>query len=314
MADGPEQGHRHLSAVTSGDALADQPAGSTLFVSPVDAGSVEAGAAPLSVTNWDIFDGALLAVGFKYGDTIAVDGTAVKIGLGLALSAEHVFTDHMEAIQRGEAKPYCFGLRSDGGADIWECYATASDSTGSGDLQLLGLRLVSDVPASRHFRVLPLTTRIPPLGEAVTVVGFRFDPSLPADSVDDHISLPGMMYVSKGTAGEFSHPIHDTVLAPYPTIEVLSGSHGGMSGGAVLDVNGHIIGVTSRGLQHDDHQGPTLAAWWMPAIFWRPELTWPPHIYEQSPTLWDMPAVFIDGRENVEMRGGNEFRLLDWWR
>lgn len=314
MANCPDQGRQHLSAVTSGDALADQPVGSVLFVSPVGAGSVEAGAAPLSVTNWDIFDGALLAVGFKYRNTIAVHGTAVMVGLGLALSAEHVFTDHMEAIKRGEAKPYCFGLRSDGGADIWECYTMSSDSTGSGDLQLLGLRLVSDVSASRHFRVLPLTTRIPPLDEPVTVVGFRFDPSLPEDSVDDRISLAGMMYVSKGTAGAFSYPIHDTVLAPYSTIEVLSGSLGGMSGGAVLDVSGHVIGITSRGLQHDDQQGPTLAAWWMPAIFWRPELTWPPAIYEQSPTLWDMPTVFIEGRENVEIRGGNEFTLLDWRR
>jgi hypothetical protein len=311
---GPDRGRMRLGADTLTDALVSQPDGSAFLTSAISIGDVEASAAPLSVTNWDAFDGALLAVGFKYGDTIAIEGTAVMVGLGLALSAQHVFDDHVDAISSGRAAAYCFGLRPDGQADIWSCYAIA-ESTGPSDLQLLGLQLISDSRADRHFRVLPLTARIPPRDETLTVVGFRFDPSVPADSINDYILLPGMMYVSKGSAGEFSHPMHDSVLAPYPTIEVRSGSFGGMSGGAVLDVHGHVVGITSRGWQTDDREGPTLAAWWLPALYWSTShLTWPPGIYGEHAILWDTPTVFIEGRELVQLRGGNEYRLLDGWR
>ena len=174
------------------------------------------------------------------------------------------------------------------------------------------LKLVSDLPADHHLMVTPMTTRIPPPGETLTVVGFRFEDSVSTDSIHDPVALAGMMYVSKGSAGDFSYPIHDSLLAPYPTIEISSGSLGGISGGAVLDVNGHMVGITSRGWQSDDRQGPTLAAWWMQALFWRTNLTWPPGVYDESLPLWRLPTVHIVGREYVHVLDEPHFGLTRW--
>lgn len=298
--------------ITSDDALADMPAGTVINVSPLDYGSVQAATTPQSVANWGAFDGSLLAVCLKYGGTYVIEGTAVMIGLGIAFSAKHVFDDHRDALMSGEAVPMCIGLRADGVADIWQCYAMSRDHTDGGDLELLCLRLVSDLPSDRHIKVLPLTTRIPPPGEAVITVGFRFEESVSQEAIEHAVTLGGAMYVSQGSAAQFSYPIHDSVLAPYPTIEILSGTLGGMSGGAVFDVNNHVIGITSRGLQIDDQQGPTLAAWWMTAVFWRTELTWPPGLHTQQATLWEMPTVTIVGREHVQLLDEPNFALARW--
>jgi hypothetical protein len=283
-----------------------------LRVSSLNIDPVQAAAAPLTVSNWECFDGALLAVCFQYGDTHVIDGTAVMIGLGLALSAKHVFDNHRDALYKGHAVLLCFGMCPNGRLDIWHCYAMSPED-GDGDLELLSLKLVSDLPADGHFMVTPLTTRIPPPGEALTVVGFRFEDSASTDSIHNPVTLGGLLYVSQGAAGQFSYPIHDSVVAPYPTIEILSGSLGGMSGGAVLDVNGHVVGITSRGWQTEDQQGPTLAAWWMSAYFWRPsELTWPSGFHEEGAALSEMPTVHIVGREHVRVTQEPHFELAHW--
>ncbi len=236
------------------------------------------------------------------------------IGMGLALSAKHVFDEHRDALASGDAVLLCFGLRPNGVLDIWHCYSISTHNDGeNGDLALLSLKLVSDMPADHDFNLLSLTTRIPPAGETVTVVGFRFEDSASKDSVHDPVTLGGLMYVSQGAAGDFSYPIHDSVLAPYPTIEIFSGSLGGMSGGAVFDVNGHVVGITSLGLQDDEQQGPTLAAWWMSAYFWRPvELTWPPGMHQAGATLSELTTVRIVGHEHVQVPEEGQFNLTRW--
>ena len=50
-----------------------------------------AGNLPVGVDNWDFFDGSLLAVGLRDGDDVLkIEGTAVMIAPGLAISAKHV--------------------------------------------------------------------------------------------------------------------------------------------------------------------------------------------------------------------------------
>ena len=46
-------------------------------------------------------------------------------------------------------------------------------------------------------------------------------------------------------------------MAPFPVIEISCGTLGGMSGGAVLDASGSVIGILSAGLSHDDGRGPS---------------------------------------------------------
>ena len=235
------------------------------------------------------------------------------IGLGLALSAKHVFDDHRDALARGDAELICLGVRPHGALDIWRCYAMNSAGEGTGDLELLSLMLVSDWPADDRFMVLPLTTRIPHPGEELIVAGFRLGEPGESHSMSESEPLGGLLYVSKGQAGEFSYPIRDRVLAPYPTIEVFSGSLGGMSGGAVLDVNGHVVGIVSVGLSTEDHCGHTLAAWWMPTYFWRVDShLWPAELNESGAALWSRSTVEIVGREYVEVLDEPNFNLTRW--
>jgi hypothetical protein len=295
------------------DPLAAPSDGMRISVSSLNVDPVQAEATPLSVENYEYFDGALLAVCIQYGDTYSVEGTAVMIGLGLALSAKHVFDEHRPALDDGDGVGLCIGVRRDGTVAAWHVYSMATVPSG-GDPQLLSLRLVSDMPADGDFSTIPLTTRVPPLGEHLTVVGFRFDDE-PAstDAVENPVALSGLMYVSQGAAGQFSFPVHDSVLAPYPTIEVLSGTLGGMSGGAVLDVNGHVVGITSRGLQTDDKQGPSLAAWWLPAFFWTPQLTWPSGFYnEEFSTVSDILTVRVVGREHIKLTEDGRYGVTGW--
>jgi hypothetical protein len=94
-------------------------------------------------------------------------------------------------------------MRPVGGLDIWQCYAM-STGVGSGDLELLSLKLLSDWPADGRFMVLPLTTRIPPTGETLTVAGFRFGEPGTEYSIHDPGPVGGLLYVSQGAAGEFT--------------------------------------------------------------------------------------------------------------
>jgi hypothetical protein len=294
------------------DPLATPSQGTKFTCSSLNISPVQAEAAPLTVENYEYFDGTLLAVCIGYGDTYRAEGTAVMIGLGLALSAKHVVDDHRKALAAGEAVVLCMGVRGDGTVACWHCYSMEGVPSGS-DLTLLSLRLVSDMPADGDFATIPLTTRIPAPGERLTIVGFRFDDEpVDADWVHDRVPLIGSMYVSQGAAGQFSYPIHDSVLAPYPTIEVLSGTLGGMSGGAVIGVNGHVVGITSRGLSHDDQKGPSLAAWWLPALFWTPALSWPTGMHDGPSAVSQNVTVRVVGREYLEITEDGRFNLTHW--
>lgn len=87
---------------------------------------------------------------------------------------------------------------------------------------------------------------------------------------------------------------------------------GGMSGGAVIDVNGHVVGITSRGLTHHDQKGPSLAAWWLPALVWAPTLSWPTGIHDGPSTLSENVTVRVVGREYIEISEDGQFNLTRW--
>src|SRR6516162_3928079 len=143
------QHQKHQATISTTDSLADAPVGTTIAVSFHDVDRVQAQAAPSSVNNWEYFNGALLAVCFQYGNHHTVEGTAVMIGVGLALSAKHVFDEHCDALAAGEAVMFCFGLRPNGVLDIWHCYRMMTHNSGEfGDLELLSLTLVSDMPTT----------------------------------------------------------------------------------------------------------------------------------------------------------------------
>lgn len=312
MGDAPNS-DTHWTKIVSDDLLSDPANGTTLRVEPLRIDPLAIGASPVDVNNWEIFDGALLAIGVMYGDHFQVEGTAVMIAPGLAISAKHILDDHYPTTRPpSDGSLMCLGLRANGELQAWHCYELKYSNDGEGDLALLSLKLISQVSDGFCFKTFPLTTRVPAAGERLTVIGFRFEQPAEVErgvwDVNAYL-LAGRLYVSSGAAGVFSRK-HDSVLAPYATIEVRCGSLGGMSGGAVVDSNGELVGVTSVGWQTSDQEGPTLAAWWVDVLGGQPTLSWPLNMYQPGSAVVDIPLGVINGRELIERTDDRGVRIL----
>jgi hypothetical protein len=123
---------------------------------------------------------------------------------------------------------------------------------------LPSLQLASPWVEGWSFTSLGVTTRCPRQGEKLTIFGFRFD-----DVQEDGqgYRAAGNLYAAAGTVTDVYHPKHFLPSLPFPTIDIACGSLGAMSGGAVLDHDGLLVGMISRGWTTDDMEGPTYAAW-----------------------------------------------------
>lgn len=285
------------------DPLKSMPAGSRIAPAYLNVSLKKPGKVPVTVEDWEYFDGSLLAIGFMEDDFVLhVEGTAVMIGVGLAVSAKHVFTDRLADVRAGDQGIVGLGLTRDGRSVMW-VVQTLISLDDNGDLVMLSLRLVSEVPAGAMFSCLPLTARTPQIGEPLTIVGFRFDE--PDEAVDRTscrgIDIAGDMYIARGKVTQLYWPMRDRVLAPYPAIDVACGSHGGMSGGAVLDHHGAVIGVVSRGFKASDGQGPTLVAWITDLFRWTITPTWPPGMYPPNTQLARMPCIQYLGQKFITL-------------
>jgi S1-C subfamily serine protease len=299
---------RYLARATLGDdPLAAASKGDHIDSVCLRMTATELKRAPLGLPTWETFDGSLLALGVLHDDRFKVWGTAVMIGPGLALTATHVLADYHEQIGGGAVGVVCAGMRMNGKLELWSLRHLGHDE---GDLTILSLRLATPLGESRRLTSLPLSTRTPLQGERLSVVGFRFEGEAPM--VADTATVAGWLYAAAGEAGDVSHPVHDKVLAPYPTIEILCGALGGMSGGAVLDSRGAVVGIVSRSLSTDDGEGPTVAAWVIPALALRPTVDWPAGLYPADTPLVQFPdSVRIDGREHLQVTGPN-YTLTLW--
>lgn len=91
-----------------------------------------------------------------------------------------------------------------------------------------------------------------------------------------------------------------------PTFEVQCGSLGAMSGGAVLDASGKLMGVISRGFATEDGNGTTYATV-INEILDRPiDIDWPPGAYSGKLAIHEIDPAFIDieGRDRLRLIGG----------
>ena len=120
---------------------------------------------------------------------LKVEGTAVMLAPGLAISAKHVFADELDALLKGEQVLYAIGLRPGGRADMWQLQHVTASNDG-GDLAILSLALVSDLPDGGRFPCLPLTARGPLPGDQLTIVGFHFDKDANRLDAENSVLLP----------------------------------------------------------------------------------------------------------------------------
>ena len=84
-----------------------------------------------------------------------------------------------------------------------------------------------------------------------------------------------------------------------------------MSGGAVLDKDGGIVGVVSVGWL--DAEPPSLAAWCVGVFGWHVTASWPPGFYPTDTPIAGIPVVRILERECLAIKddGTVELTLSD---
>ncbi len=219
------------------------------------------------------------------------------IAPGLAITANHVLVDDFEALAAGEKAAFLVGVRK-GSLDLWRLRSISYDNRG--DIAYLSVELMSPLTPDWDFTSIALTTRCPLEGESVTIIGFRR--ATVALKQGGGVEALAQLLAARGTVRAVFHPYRNQILWPYPSIVIDCGSLGGMSGGAVLDDDGLLVGVVARGLQTEDRRGPTNAAWIVGGLNRSVTIPWPPGVYGSDPIhLMRIPhrALRIVGRDAV---------------
>jgi hypothetical protein len=288
--------------------------GTSMTWVPVIVGGTDAGAVPEGVMNWDFFQGALLAVVVKRPGSQhdVIEGTAVIIAPGLALTATHVFDYLASDLAAGQASLICLGPNTDS-LDIW-AVRTLSYTTDD-DLAYLSLEPLSAIPDGWRISCLPLTTRAPAPGEELTIFGFRLDEV--REQGDSSIVAEGDMYVAKGEVTAVYHPMRDSLRMPFPAIEIACDSLGGMSGGAVLDRDGFLVGIISSAYPASEGQtGTTYAAWVIGALNREVRIPWLPAIYSNPIHVLAIPEaqLHIRGRDALTVIDNETLEYRIWFQ
>ena len=290
------------------------------------------GRIPEDLNNLGYFQGALLAVVVQHLASLEFVGTAVMIAPGLALTATHILTDALDALYDGRSDDVavvCAGIR-DGSIDKWRVVSSAVDTFGNlpaemrprgvplgepagPDLAFLSLQLLSAAGHDWSFTQFPLTTRASKPGEEdVTIIGLRF-PDVVHEAGEDgagDLAMNGSLYAATGRVMSVCPWRRDDSRMPWPTIEIDCGSLGGMSGGAVLDQSGHVLGVISSGYG----DVVTYATWLIGSLGVSVDVPWPSGLYPQPVRLVDIPdhVMRIEGREAIRVISPQRMVYQPW--
>ena len=188
-------------------------------------------------------NGILLALSFRAGDGHHTYGSGVMVGPGLALCAAHVLHEHdfYGKLQRDEGTLVVQAPLPDGGMLLWTVLriALVPDS----DLAVLSMALTSRYPADRRFMTAWLTTRMPALGDVLTVTGL----SAAGDGTEAIASNTRIEMAPQSQLGR----VIDRYLngrdrrLPGPCLAVECAVPGGTSGGPVFDCRGYLLGLLS---------------------------------------------------------------------
>lgn len=192
---------------------------------------------------------SLVAVGRLEDEGIKFIGSGVMVGPGLVVTASHV----LEEFPRTGAGPIFVTFLPDG-SRAWlprdRCTAVGpsefdDERSRISDLTLVSCTLSSKAHEDRPLCLASIKAEVPLLGSRLWAFGYR------QESLDD--SIPGITpYVSSGkVTALFAHGRGERM--PASCIEVDMESFGGMSGGAVVNADGDLIGIVSSSFEG----GPT---------------------------------------------------------
>jgi hypothetical protein len=301
------------------DPLAGRPTDAPIPIRLVEPGFAPASAVPDGVKNWDYYDGAIVMVGITDGEAYTVEGSGVMVAPGLVVSATHVLRDHADAIAARDLSVYCIGVRSGQRADLWAVPRSLRYAEDNSDIMFLSVELSSEISDDWYVSCIPISTRMPAERERLQIVGYRCERP---DAAPEPLPFirgvravgRGDLYVAVGETETIHYPQRDALLAPFPAIEIGCGALGGMSGGAVIDEQGALVGILSRSFDTEDGRGPSTAAWIIHALMFDVTLPWPPGAYEPDTPILNLPhdQLTIYGRDNVRLVGPMDIEYTAW--
>jgi len=269
---------RTTSGLITSDPLRSLPIGSELQVtSNLFAAQSKVGLN--SVSNWDFFNGAVVALHFGNTKGQRILGSGVLVAPGVAITARHVIEPEKTRLISGEQELICTGI-SQQGLVIWKCHqATLVEHA---DIALLMIRCASALPSP--LQQATLTTRMPRVGEQIVIAGIR-------DHADSSIEIgtPSKisMMVGCGSVTARYERARDRVLLPSPCFEVDCPAMGGMSGGPAFDEAGFLVGLVASSFEGES-PGPTFLSLLWPAFVEQINPSWPDGLSKSPTTLLGM--------------------------
>ena len=168
------------------------------------------------------------------------------------------------------------------------------------DLAIIGLSYASRLPDDKTFAQAHLITRLPGVGERLTLTGFRANS---VEGVRDRTFIArGNVLVCVGKVTVQYPQGRDRIMLPWPVLEVECPAWGGMSGGPVFDSNGYAVGLVCSSMS--DHAGassPAYVSLLWPALTHRYEGGWPRQLFQGARSLLEAgrSACSIDKREAI---------------
>ena len=247
------------------------------------------------VKDWESVDGILLAMTFSDPNFHRTEGSAVVVAPGIALCASHVIKQKLEAVAAGREAVTCFGITA-AGLQIWR--GKKITLVPNSDLAILGLELASELRSGATLCQTAITTRLPKVGETVTIFGFRAGEEA-IERTSGKTRFSGNVIVCAGQVVAHHLTGRDSFMMPWPALEIACPSWGGMSGGPVFDTTGRLLGLLSSSLTTIENTGPSYVSLLIPAMTTRFEGGWPGSLFTNPSTLLDLdPRICsIDKRE-----------------
>jgi len=193
---------------------------------------------------------ALVAVGRVYDDGPEIIGSGVMVGPGLLLTATHVLDEFPKS-----SPPPLFMTFLESGMRAWlpKDVTTVSGSSEFGhdrkvvsDISLVGCTLNSDALAHRPLMLAPMQVTLPLIGERLWAFGFRHG------GIKAGAALLTPLVSSGLVTAAFPRGRGERLASS--CIEVDMDVRGGMSGGAVVNSDGYLVGIVSASVSDG---GPT---------------------------------------------------------
>lgn len=254
------------------------------------------------IKNWNVFEGVLLGVVFSDAEWLYLEGSAVMVGPGIAITAKHVIEARFSGIAEGLENMHCIGITSLG-LQMWAVKKVTYCL--ENDLAMLGLELISAIDEGDTLNQSIITTKVPEIGENVIIYGFKAaDNRFQRESICkpyEPMSKPieNMLLFSQGKVTQHFLTQRDSFLMPWPVIEVDCPSWGGMSGGPVFNHEGRLIGLLSSSIETASNDGPSYVSLIYPALTMVFEGGWPAPLFKNPTSLLELDprACEIEGRE-----------------